>query len=186
MRWTVSLMVVPVMVLSSFTMTGRAADLPGIPPETVTDYIHTVIEADRTCYTIHAVKRMQKQGGFPAAENWRTEKRTLPLPAQFFAEASNLASKTRTKVRYRLISLWPINPHNGPDGESEKNGLEAVSEHPERSRSAIRPISRPSTLTAPSANPALAVPNTHPHSPKKDFKMDDVMGDLVIEIPLGR
>ncbi len=37
MRWTVSLMVVPVLVLSLFTMTGRAADLPGIPPETVTD-----------------------------------------------------------------------------------------------------------------------------------------------------
>jgi len=25
----------------------------------------------------------------------------------------------------------------------------------------------------------------HPHSPKKDFKLDDVMGGLVIEIPLG-
>ena len=43
MRWTVGLMVVPVMVLSLFTMMGRAADLAGIPPETVTDYIHAVI-----------------------------------------------------------------------------------------------------------------------------------------------
>ena len=85
-------MVVPVMVLSSFTMTGRAADLPGIPPETVTDYIHVV-------------ERMQKQGGSPAAENWLTEKKAVPLPAQFLAEASDLASKTGTKVRCRLISL---------------------------------------------------------------------------------
>ena len=114
MRWTVSLMVVPVLVLSSFTMTGHAADLPGIPPEMVTDYIHAIIEADRTFYTIHVVERMQKQGGSPAAENWRAEKKTLPLPAQFLAEASDLSSKTGTKVRYRLISLWPINPHNGP------------------------------------------------------------------------
>jgi hypothetical protein len=29
-----------------------------------------------------------------------------------------------------LISLWPINPHNGPDGEPAKKGLEAVLEHP--------------------------------------------------------
>jgi hypothetical protein len=28
--------------------------------------------------------------------------------------------------------------------------------------------------------------NTHPHSPKKDFKQDDVMGGLVIEIPLTK
>ncbi len=126
MRWTISLAVVPVMVLSSFTMAGYAADLPGIPPETVTDYIHAVIEADRTFYTIHVVERMQKQGGAPAAENWRAKKKTLPLPAQFLAEASDLSSKTGTKVRYRLISLWPINPQNGPDDESEKKGLEAV------------------------------------------------------------
>lgn len=52
MRWMVSLMGVPVILLCSFTMVGRAADLPGIPTETVTDYIHAVIEADRTFYTI--------------------------------------------------------------------------------------------------------------------------------------
>lgn len=108
------------MALPSFTMVGRAADLPGISPETVTDYIHAVIEADRTFRTIHVVERMQKQGGSPAAEKLRVEKKTLPLPVQFLAEASDLASKTGTKVRYRLISLWPINPHNAPDGESEK------------------------------------------------------------------
>ena len=78
-------------------MMGRAADLPGIPPETVTDYIHAVIEADRTFYTIHVVKHMQRQGGAPAAENWRAKKKTLPLPAQFLAEASDLASKTGIK-----------------------------------------------------------------------------------------
>ncbi len=37
MRWTLSLTVVPVIVLSLFTMVGRAADLPGIAPEMVTD-----------------------------------------------------------------------------------------------------------------------------------------------------
>ena len=122
-----------VLCLGLSASSSVATEFPGIPPETVADYIHAVIEADRTFYTIHVVERMQKQGGVPAAENWRAEKKTLPLPAQFLAEASDLASKTGTKVRYRLISLWPINPHNGPDDESEKKGLEAVREHPERS-----------------------------------------------------
>jgi len=80
---------------------GRPAS---IPPETVTDYIHAVIEADRTFYTIHVVERMQKQGGSPAAENWRAEKKTLPLPAQFLAEASDLSSKTGTTAQRRTLS----------------------------------------------------------------------------------
>ena len=191
MRWTVGLTVVLAMVLSSFTLVGRAENLPGIPPETVTDYIHAVIEADRTFYTIHVVERMQKQGGSPAAENWRAEKKTLPLPAQFLAEASDLSSKTGTKVRYRLTSLWPINPHNGPDGEPEKKGLEAVREHPERSATSTVKIGDRTYFKAIYADRAVSQScvgchNTHPHSPKKDFKMDDVMGGLVIEIPLGR
>lgn len=189
MRWTVSLTVVSVMVLSSFTMAGRAADLPGIAPETVTDYIHAVIEADRTFYTIHVVERMQKQDGAPAAENWRAKKKTLPLPAQFLAEASDLASKTGTKVRYRLISLWPINPQNGPDDESEKKGLEAVREHPERSATSTVKIGDQTYFQAIYADLAVSQScvgchNTHPRSPKKDFKMNEVMGGLVIEIPL--
>jgi len=191
MRWITSLAVVPVMVLSSFTMAGYAADLPGIPPETVTDYIHAVIEAHRTFYTINVVERMQKQGGAPAAEKWRAEKKTLPLPAQFLAEASDLASKTGTKVRYRLISLWPINPQNGPDDESEKKGLEAVREHPERSATSTVKIGDQTYFQAIYADLAVSQAcigchNTHPRSPKKDFKMNEVMGGIVIEIPLGK
>jgi hypothetical protein len=193
MRWTVSLMVVPVMVLSSFTMTGRAADLPGIPPETVTDYIHAIIEADRTFYTIHVVERMQKQGGSPAAENWRAEKKTLPLPAQFLAEASDLSSKTGTKVRYRLISLWPINSHNGLDGEPEKRGLESVEEHPERSATRTVKIGDQTYFKFKAiyadravSQSALAVTTPICTAPRKVFKLDDIMSDLVIEVPLGR
>ena len=191
MQWTVGLTVVLAMAFSPFTMVGRAADLRGISPETVTDYIHAVIEADRTFYTIHIVERMQKQGGSPAAENWRAEKKTLPLPAQFLAEASDLSSKTGTKVRYRLISLWPINPHNGPDGESEKKGLEAVREHPERSATSTVKVGDQTYFKAIYADRAVGQScvgchNTHPHSPKKDFKLDDVMGGLMIEIPLGK
>ena len=191
MRWTGSLTAVSVMVLSAFILVGQAADLPGIPPERVADYIHAVIEADRTFYTIHVVERMQKQGGASAAENWRVEKKTLPLPAQFLAEASDLASKTGSHVRYRLISLWPINPRNGPQSESEKKGLEDVRQHPERASTGTVTIGNQQYFQAIYGDRAvsqacLGCHNAHPRSPKNDFKLDDVMGGIVIEIPLGR
>ena len=190
MKWIGRLSLLSMLMLSLFTPVGQAEDLPGIRPELVADYIHAVIEADRTFYTVHVVERMQKQGGAPSAENWRVKKKTLPLPAQFLAEASDLAMKTGSHVRYRLISLWPINPQNGPASESEKKGLETVREHPERAATSTITIGEQRYFQAIYGDRAVSQAcigchNTHPRSPKKDFKLDDVMGGLVIEIPLG-
>lgn len=170
---------------------SEAGDQAGIPPETVTDYLHSVIEADRTFYSIHVVERLQKGGGTKAAENWRAEKNLLPLPAQFLLESSDLAAKTGSKVRYRLISLWPINPHNAPDGQAEKRGLEALLEHPERSVTGTVKVGDRTYFQAIYADRAvsqscISCHNAHPDSSKKDFKMHEVMGGLVIEIPLEK
>jgi Protein of unknown function (DUF3365) len=173
------------------TTASQAGDQPGIPPETVADYLHSVIEADRTFYTIHVVERLQKGGGTKAAENWRAKKNVLPLPAQFLLESSELATKTGAKVRYRLISLWPINPSNAPDSPLEKEALEALREHPERSVTASVKRSDHTYFQAIYADRAvsktcISCHNSHPKSPKKDFAMHDVMGGLVIEIPFDR
>jgi Protein of unknown function (DUF3365) len=170
---------------------SRAADPQGIPPETVADYLHSVIEADRTFYTIHVVERLQKGGGTTAAEDWRAKKDVLPLPAQFLLESSELAATTGSKIRYRLISLWPINPKNAPDSAAERRALEMVREHPERSVTGTVKYGEQSYFQAIYADRAVshtcvACHNSHPRSQKKDFSMQDVMGGLVIEIPLER
>jgi len=174
-----------------FADRGGASEQEGIPPETVADYIHAVIEADRTFYSVHVVERMQKEGGSVAAEDWRAKKNRLPLPAQFLMESSDLAAKTGTKVRYRLISLWPINPYNTPYDEAEKAGLEAVRDHPDRASTGIAKVGGQSYFQAIYADHAVTracidCHNEHPSSPKRDFKLNDVMGGLVIEIPIGR
>ena len=171
------------------TNASRAADSRGVPPETVADYLHSVIEADRTFYTIHVVERLQKGGGTQAAEDWRAKKDVLPLPAQFLLESSELAATTGSKVRYRLISLWPINPNNAPDGAAERRALEALREHPERSvtdtvRRGGRPYFQAIYADRAVTQSCVACHNGHARSPKRDFSMHDVMGGLVIEIPL--
>ncbi|MEP7154010.1 MAG: DUF3365 domain-containing protein [Nitrospira sp.] len=176
-------------VLGALVQTSHAADLPGIPPEQVADYLHAVIEANRTFYTIHVVERMQKQGSTSASETWRRDKTTLPLPAQFLREANDLATMTGTKVRYRLMSLWPINPQNAPATEAERNSLEAVRQHPERSATSTITIDSQRYFQAVYADRAvtqacMGCHNAHSQSPKHDFALNDVMGALVIEIPL--
>jgi len=177
------------MLTCCVTDVSRASDQQGIPPDTVADYIHAVIEADRTFYTLHVVERLKASGTIAAAEDWRAKKNVLPLPAQFLRESGELASMTGSKVRYRLISLWPINPDNSAYSESEKKGLEAVTKNPERAATATVKEGSQTYFQAIYADHAVteacvACHNAHPKSSKKDFKLKDVMGGLVIEIPL--
>ncbi len=168
-----------------------AGEQTGIPPETVANYLHAVIEADRTFYTIHVVERLLKSGGIAAAENWRATKNTLPLPAQFLMESSALSAMTGTPVRYRLISLWPINPLNVPRSAAEKAGLESLRTHPEQVVTGTVTQGNETYFQAIYADRAVSQScvgchNTHPQSAKKDFKLNEAMGGLVIEIPMGR
>ena len=190
MKSTTSLTVILAIVLYLFPVTGHAADVPGVPPETVADYIYAVIEGHRAFYTAHVVERLEEQGGIKADGEWRTHKKTLPLPVQLVTEASHMVSTQFTGLRYRLISLWPINPKNSPRDQVDKKSLEAVVERPERSVTRTIKIDNQTYFHAIYADMAVsqacvACHNTHPNSPKKNFQVGDVMGGLVIEFPLG-
>ena len=189
MKSKASLTAILAIVLYLFPVMGHAADVPGVPPEKVAEFIHTVIESHRAFYTLHVVERLEEQGGIKADGEWRTHKKTLPLPQQFVTESSNMFA-TFTGLRYRLISLWPINPKNGPRDQVDKHSLEAVVARPEH------PVTRAITVNDQTffhaiyadvavGHACVACHNTHPHSPKKDFKVGDVIGGLVIEFPLG-
>jgi hypothetical protein len=106
------------------------------------------MEANRTFYTVHVVERMQRRGVIESSEKWR-ELSALPLPAQFFQEASSLATLTGSAVRYRLISLNPINKQNGPHGEFERKALEAVMAHPEQPYKGVGDRGRRAILSGP-------------------------------------
>lgn len=161
-----------------------------VPPEVVTDYIHAIVEADRTIYSRHIVNRLQKESVTYASENW-WEENALLLPAQFLLNASDLIRNLRMGLDYRLISLWPINPHNGAANEFERIGLESVASYPLRPYIGTTKIGNRKYFQA--VYPDLAVTpscvechNAHPHSPKHDFKLYDVMGGIVVSIPVDQ
>jgi hypothetical protein len=160
----------------------------GIPAETVADHMHAVLQADRTFYTTHVVERLQAKGVVVASENWQ-EKNTLPLPAQFLNESNRLAGIARAGISYRLISLWPINKQSGAKTEFEHRGLQETLQHPDRRYSEVVMVGKDSYLHAIYADKAVSQAcigchNAHPDSPKRDFKQNDVMGGMIITIPL--
>ncbi|MBI5314934.1 MAG: DUF3365 domain-containing protein [Nitrospirae bacterium] len=159
-----------------------------LPVEMVADYVHAVIEADREVYTKHVVERMQVKGVVVASENWE-EMNTLLLPAQFLMESGRVMATRDIGMRYRLISLWPINKRNVASSEFEKLGLGTILTHPTKPYTGFVKVGGARYFQA--VYPDLAVTqacigchNAHPDSPKRDFKLNDVMGAMVISIPV--
>jgi len=186
--------VITLMLLFHFASPSAGEKDPGlaagIPPETVARYVHDVIEADRTFYTTYVVERMQLRGTVVASENW-AERGTLPLPAQFLKEAARLVREKRSGIHYRLISLWPINKRNEPASEFERLALEDVQKDPDRPYTGTVTVGAEQVFQAVYADRGLSQScigchNAHPDSPKRDFKRNDVMGGIVISIPLAR
>jgi len=189
-------------VLLVLVLVGPSLSLPGaattqgvsvgvsLPVETVAEYIHAVIQADRDIYTRHVVERMQSKGIVVASENWK-EKNTLPLPAQFLMESGRLVAKKGIGIRYRLISLWPINELNRPTTEFEQSGLVKVIEQSNLPYVGFLEDGGKRYFQAVYADLAvtqacIGCHNAHHSSPKRDFKLNDVMGGIVITIPLGQ
>jgi hypothetical protein len=161
----------------------------GVPPRIVADYLRAVIMAHRHFYTIHIVNRLRQERIVDVSENWRTT-HSLPLPVQLLQETSEIAELTGPNVRYHLISQWPINKANAPSTEFERRGLKEVQANPNRPyygtiESGERQVFGSVYADVAVTTTCIDCHNAHPKSPKKDFKVGDVMGGLVISFPLS-
>ena len=174
-----------------FSAASKETDRPkGISPEIVADYIHSVVQADRTFYTSEIVERMQKRGIIYASEHWK-ETGELPLPAQFVLETGRLVAEQPNGIRFRLISSWPINRRNSPTTEFERTALTKILVNTDRPYTGVTTEGRARVFQALYADKALSqrcadCHNVHPKSPKRDFKTGDVMGGILLTIPLAQ
>ncbi len=169
---------------------GAGAD-SGVSAQAMADAVHAVIEADRTVYTRHIVNRLQiEEKLIEANEHWKDEK-ALPLPSQMLRMGSELVAEKDIGVSYALLSLWPINKQNGAKTRAEKEGLRFVADHPGKNYYTEEELGGARYFTAVYPDKAVAEAcvschNNHKDTPKRDFKLDDVMGGVVVRIALER
>jgi uncharacterized protein DUF3365 len=158
-------------------------------PQEMADALHAVIAADREVYSRHILQRLQADEKLiKASENWQEEK-ALPVPAQVLRMGSEAVQQKGAEFHYVLRSLWPINPRNAPETAIEKAGLQAVLEHPETNYYSEESLGGrryftavyPDRATVPSC---AECHNAHQASSKRDFKPGDVMGGMVVRVPL--
>jgi hypothetical protein len=157
-------------------------------PQVVSNYIHAVISADRAIYATHVVDRLQEERVVVATESWK-QRKALPLPAQMLLMAGRVVEMGGSGLRYRLASLWPIFEENGPSNVFEEAGLQVVSEDPDEVYSGIITRGDKRFFKAIYADRAVSKAcvnchNGHILSGKRDFKLGDVMGGIIISFPL--
>ncbi|RMF27022.1 MAG: DUF3365 domain-containing protein [Cyanobacteria bacterium J083] len=172
----------------------------GIAPEVVVDYIHTVLLADRTAYTKHVVNRLKKLEGkekpdgvvnAEATESWQ-QTGGVPLPAQMFRLGAEVAAEETDAFTYNLISTWYINDNHSPKSDFEKRAMESVNKTGEPYKE-YQEIGGQKYFSALYPDKAVAEAcvtchNNHPihkeRYPDKVFKLGDVMGGIIINLPV--
>lgn len=158
------------------------------------DALHMVMDSDRTVYTKTIVNRLVKKDKVIKASEHFEDDQALALPAQMFrfgAEmvAERSADNPEVNFSYSLQSLWPVNRQNAPQTPAEKDGLKFVAENRGKNFYTTEKLGDQEYFTAVYADTGVApvcvsCHNAHPDSPKTDFKLGDVMGGVVIRIPV--
>jgi hypothetical protein len=165
-----------------------------VPVKAMADALHLVMDSDRTIYTRKIVNRLvKKEKVIKASEHFEDDK-ALVLPAQMFRFGAELVKKRMEKLpdvdfSYSLQSLWPINKQNAPKTKAEKEGLKFVAENKGKNYYTEETLGGKKYFTAVYADTGVApvcvsCHNKHKDTPKRDFKIGDVMGGVVIRIPI--
>jgi hypothetical protein len=180
--------------LASAIAATDAMDKPTITPKAMADALHLVMDSDRTIYTRKIVNRLVKKDKVITASEHFEDDKALVLPAQMFRFGSELVAQRAesmpdVKFSYSLQSLWPVNKQNAPKTDAEKAGLKYVAENKGENYYTEEKLGDTTYFTAVYADTAVApvcasCHNEHKDSPKRDFKPGDVMGGVVIRIPL--
>lgn len=163
----------------------------GIAPKLYTDSLFAVMNADRANYTKLIVQRLGPNGAnvVKPAEHWKDLENGVLLPAQMFRAGAERVAEITDEFSYSLQSTWPINAQNAPETAVEKAGLEYIAANPGENYYGEEKLGDVTYFTAVYPDVAVSAActtchNDHKDSPKTDFEIGEIMGGVVIRVPL--
>ncbi|MGR3293189.1 MAG: methyl-accepting chemotaxis protein [Candidatus Scalindua sp.] len=149
------------------------------------------IVEDRKQYTKNIIVKLKKDGvvGVHPNRDYANIDGGIPLPATFVQEVSNKINE-KGVYSYDLLSKWNINKEKGLNTDFEREAFDYLynKEGNVFSRFMVHNgvySLRYATADVAVAGACVSCHNNHEESPKKDFKLGDVMGVLVVNIPIG-
>lgn len=148
------------------------------------------LEAFRTIYTAQVVNRLIDHG-IEITHDYKDKEKAIPLPATLSMELADAISKKSTRTISRLYSDYPFpwRTEGGPQDLFEREALIELRKNPDEPyyrfedylgqpylRYAVADLLRESCVSCH---------NSHPESPKRDWKEGDVRGVLEVNWPMA-
>lgn len=148
------------------------------------------IMVDRQYYASTIVPRIASLGG-TLGSDYESVNGRFPLPATFVRETAERAAHLDDGYVVKLISPWPINKAQGVKDDFQRAGFDFLKEHTDSHFIRMDTVEGRQTMRMLVADRAsspscVSCHNQHPDSPRRDFRLGDVMGGLEILLPTDR
>jgi len=144
----------------------------------------------RAVYTGEVVGKLQTDGiPVQTSATYENMAGAVPLPATLVHRVSERVNQ-QGQITLNLISPWPINANQSAKSPWEQAAIEQLTRDP---RTPLRTVEttpdgktylRYMSADFASAPTCVNCHNTHPSSPRHDFQLNDMMGAMVVGIPL--
>ncbi|HUJ45379.1 MAG TPA: DUF3365 domain-containing protein [Opitutaceae bacterium] len=150
-----------------------------ISPQDQADALHFVIAADREMYV----------RAFAAAPAGARPGRIWPSPCELLRRACESIQSQGAEFSYALRSLHSLDPRNEPQTELEQKGLEFIASHPTGTFSGQEMLGGRRYFTVvypdlPATASCVDCHNRRSAATPQRFKVGDVMGGIVVRVPL--
>ena len=168
-----------VAVLTGCSITSALLETKQHDMELAAKYILATAKAFRTVYAQGIIEHAKKAGVAPK-EDWNKDDHAIMLPVQFVKSAGLEISD----FELGLIGLTPIYNSNLPKTQAETDALKKMMANSEEK---VLTFVDGTQFKGISADFAIAQScinchNSHPNSPRKDFKQGDLMGAIVVRL----
>jgi HAMP domain-containing protein len=110
----------------------------------------------------------------------------IPLPATFVHETSDIVNSKSKSHQVDLKSLWNINPKKKPNDGFETEALKFVADNPREAKESVVDDRFYYVVADVAADDSCVnCHNQNAASPRRDFQVNDVMGGMIISVPMG-
>jgi signal transduction histidine kinase/CheY-like chemotaxis protein len=144
----------------------------------------------RSYYTDQVVRKVRQHSKLAVSFDHRDHEETIPMPATMIHDLSEIISNDAGGVKLKLYSAFPFPARSGRVLDSfAKEAVRRLNLEPERPyvKSEMEPGAervRVGIADKMTVQACVDCHNSHPLSPKRDWRLGDVRGVLEVDMPL--
>ena len=151
--------------------------------------VFTQVSADREYYASVVVPRLEALS-LPVVDEYHRVPNAFPLPATFLREVTENVSRARGPYRIKLVSPWPINKGSALVDATQRDAFDELLSTRASSVRRRDVVGEAEVMRYWAADRAIHQScvdchNLHPNSPRRDFRLNDVLGAVEVQIPIA-